>query len=768
MPNFVSPGVYTFENDASFYAPSVNPTVIGVLGFASRGPSNEPTLITTPADLIRQFGTPDMVQGGQGLLGALEILEQTRQLYYIRVATDTAAGARVDVPLGTCPTAVIGYNRLDSNYAYKMDVTVTDYSGNTIGQAPTELVFYRERPGVAGAVSSTQYTTATTSATAWHETVSLGLGKVFGGNDAALSLSSYVASGWLVARDAGKNVALTVNNTYFASAGANGGALDFDGATVSATPWDPDSDFDWITLPGGAAAYGAQAKYIATFSGHGIAGTDTNYGGYYNSGITYGVTFVPSGIFGAYRLESQYDGLGYNYSATTNELGQAVYRGLRAKVRAGADGRNYIEIESDGNTEESFETLFYQNRTAGESLWPEDIINQGLDNPTSQYIKGNFGVFSGVAYSNLSALVSAPELATTTPDEWGERLSGKPAYFTRTGNLINPASKKFFRFVKLVPGNYNFTKGNNGDARDYGGDMSNAKIKTAYIGTPTLKTGMYGFDRDDIPVTIALAPGVSEQNIQNSLVTLAETSKKFLAVLGTPLGFTTAQQAIAWTNGNATGRTSALNSSYAAVYWPWVKSFDAFTGKDQFYDPAIYAVRQMAYTDEVADAWFAPAGLLRGRLTRPVDVEVQLSQGDRDALYGGGNCVNPIVKFNTDGIAVYGQRTTQRAATALDRINVRRLMIYLHRLVLDATRQYVFEPNDPILWETVRETLNPALSEIQSRRGITEYKVICDSSTNTPLRIDRNELWCKVIIKPTKAAEVLVFELNLTNQSSNL
>jgi len=176
----------------------------------------------------------------------------------------------------------------------------------------------------------------------------------------------------------------------------------------------------------------------------------------------------------------------------------------------------------------------------------------------------------------------------------------------------------------------------------------------------------------------------------------------------------------------------------------------------------------MCYTDETSDPWFAPAGLVRGRLTQPTDVEVKLNQGDRDALYGPGNIVNPITKFTTDGIVIYGQRTGQRAATALDRINVRRLMIYLRRLVLQSTRRFVFEPNDPVTWEAVRNILTPALGEIQSRRGIREFKVVCDESTNTPLRVDRNELWCKVIIQPTKAAEIVVFEFNVTNQTGGI
>ena len=135
-------------------------------------------------------------------------------------------------------------------------------------------------------------------------------------------------------------------------------------------------------------------------------------------------------------------------------------------------------------------------------------------------------------------------------------------------------------------------------------------------------------------------------------------------------------------------------------------------------------------------------------------------------MYSGGNCLNPIVNFPQNGIAIFGQRTTQRQPTALDRINVRRMMIYIKKVLLASTQRLVFEPNDPITWARVEDLCNPLLDDISRRRGITQFKVVCDSSTNTPIRIDRNEMWTKIMIKPTKTAEMVIFELNLTSQSA--
>jgi hypothetical protein len=148
-------------------------------------------------------------------------------------------------------------------------------------------------------------------------------------------------------------------------------------------------------------------------------------------------------------------------------------------------------------------------------------------------------------------------------------------------------------------------------------------------------------------------------------------------------------------------------------------------------------------------------------------VEKTLNQGDRDMLSRSGEIINPIVKFPGEGIIVWGQKTAQRLPSALDRINVRRLMIVVRRMILGSTRSLVFEPNDPLTWKRVEDSLNSSLSDIKRRRGIVEFQVTCDDTTNTAARVNRNELWCKVIVKPTKTAEVLVFEVNLTNQSTD-
>ena len=351
----------------------------------------------------------------------------------------------------------------------------------------------------------------------------------------------------------------------------------------------------------------------------------------------------------------------------------------------------------------------------------------------------------------------------TLPTTWGGAFGGGSGKFIDAAGSEVTADVTDVVYGKLVDGTYNFEHGVNGDLGDGSKSFTDATVKAAIIGNAASGNGIYSFLKEDIDISILAIPGCTEQNVVNNAISIAADSQEFLFVTNPPLGVTSPQNAIAWSNGTNEGRTAALNNSYAAVYWPWVKLFNTFTQVDEYVSPDIFAIRQMAFTDNNFDAWFAPAGLVRGRLTKPVDVEMVLTQGDRDALYGPGNIINPVQKFATEGIVLWGQRTAQRTATALDRINVRRLMIVIRKMLIASTRQFVFEPNDAATWKRITNAVEPLMADIKSRRGVTDFKVICDSSTNTPIRIDRNELWCKVILQPTKAAEVIVFELNLTS-----
>ena len=213
--------------------------------------------------------------------------------------------------------------------------------------------------------------------------------------------------------------------------------------------------------------------------------------------------------------------------------------------------------------------------------------------------------------------------------------------------------------------------------------------------------------------------------------------------------------------------SAAINSSYGALYWGWLKTFDQYNDQNIWVPPSGHVSAVFARTARETEQWFAPAGLRRGKLLTAIDVEYNPGQGERDLLYGSGNAVNPIVSFIQDGIVVFGQRTLQRQSTALDRVNVRMLLIFLKKNLNRILRSFIFEPNDETAWAQVRNVVNPFLSDIQARRGLDGYKVVCDETNNTPERRDRNQLWVSVFIKPTKAIEFIVLNLVILQSSAS-
>jgi hypothetical protein len=200
--------------------------------------------------------------------------------------------------------------------------------------------------------------------------------------------------------------------------------------------------------------------------------------------------------------------------------------------------------------------------------------------------------------------------------------------------------------------------------------------------------------------------------------------------------------------------STGIDSNYATTYWPWVQMVDPNTGKYSYQPPTFMAVRAIAYTDNVANPWNAPAGSQRG-LAGPsvVRADIKLKKQDRDTLYQGR--VNPIATYIQEGVVVWGQKTLQSKPSALDRINVRRLLLQVRRLVAAASQTLVFEQNDQTLRDQFLAKVEPILLQIKNQRGLTAFKVVMDDSNNTNETIDRNTLVGKIQLKPTRTAEFI-------------
>ena len=210
---------------------------------------------------------------------------------------------------------------------------------------------------------------------------------------------------------------------------------------------------------------------------------------------------------------------------------------------------------------------------------------------------------------------------------------------------------------------------------------------------------------------------------------------------------------------DAVTQAVSRDTSYAATYWPWVRIMDPGTGK-QIYIPASTLIPGVyAFNDRVAAPWFAPAGINRGGLSTVLRAKLKLSQSDRDALYV--NNINPIATFPRTGVSVFGQKTLQKGASALDRINVRRLLIELKSFISQVADTLVFEQNTITTRTNFLSRVNPYLETIQQKQGLYAFKIVMDDTNNTPDVIDRNQLIGQIYIQPSRTAEFIALDFIL-------
>jgi phage tail sheath protein FI len=259
---------------------------------------------------------------------------------------------------------------------------------------------------------------------------------------------------------------------------------------------------------------------------------------------------------------------------------------------------------------------------------------------------------------------------------------------------------------------------------------------------------------DEYDINMIVAPGVTRadhSSVFTSILDMVEERSDafFIADAGnanTSLSATVTQ-------------AQSVDSNYAAVYYPWIKTIDINTNKLITVPPSVLLPGVFAANDNVAGEWFAPAGLNRGGLTGAVAVLDRLSQAEKDTLYE--NKVNPIVQFPGQGIVVFGQKTLQDKPSALDRINVRRLLLTVRKYIASSSRYLVFEQNSAETRTKFLNIVNPYLNSIQSRQGLYAFRVIMDESNNTPDVIDRNILKGAIYLQPTKTAEFIQIDFNI-------
>jgi len=343
------------------------------------------------------------------------------------------------------------------------------------------------------------------------------------------------------------------------------------------------------------------------------------------------------------------------------------------------------------------------------------------------------------SYFNASRYVRVSAVNTPTPYYFDNTGVAKPQY---TSSIPVNASGSFTGGVGTVAAGANFY------------ETIDASNTQGLVGADYNNMISLLSNQDEYKFNILFAPGLYNSGYTSqctSMINNTQTRGDSLFILDlVPYGTQTLSA--------VTTQANSRNTSYAASYWPWVQMIDPATGKNVWVPASTVMAGVFAFNDTVAEPWFAPAGINRGGL-QVIRAEQKLPQTSRDTLYT--NKVNPIATFPGTGTVVYGQKTLQTQASALDRVNVRRLLIALKNYISQIANTLVFEQNSTATRNVFLSQVNPYLESVQQKQGLYAFRVIMNETNNTADVIDRNELIGQIYIQPTRTAEFIYLDFNI-------
>ena len=409
----------------------------------------------------------------------------------------------------------------------------------------------------------------------------------------------------------------------------------------------------------------------------------------------------------------------------------------------------------------------------GEGGYPSNLV------PQFKFTLDEVFVTTGSAYSATNPTLNITDAAYIS----GSLANGTS--FTATSsvggaaNYENILDAKINRFTSPLFGGYD---GTNIKERDPFGNhlLTNSSTEQNSYEFYTIRRAIRTIaDPEVIETNLVSVPGLTNEELTKFLIDTCESRADALAVIDVTGGFIPRHEdkrtseerkgEIGTVLSNMKARN--LNSSYGAAYYPFVKVRDDQTGTIVTMPPSVVALGVLANTERAADVWFAPAGFRRGGLSlgagglTVTGVETKLTSRNRDDLYEVN--INPIASFPAEGIVVFGQKTLQATPSALDRINVRRLLIFLKRGISRIASTTLFQPNVQATWNSFKSKADRFLGDVQVRFGLTDFKVVLDETTTTPDLVDRNILYAKVFVKPARAIEFIAIDFIITRSGAS-
>jgi hypothetical protein len=760
----VSPGVFTRENDLSFLTQGIGEIGAAIIGPFKQGPAFIPTIIRTQSEFEDTFGTPDGTYYSE--YAVQNYLREAGQVTVVRVGG--VGGYQQVAPLAIFASASAGLGRKLVGVLHSTNIgnEGVGFTGATVVNNDATDGSFVINTLVAGVNVSASILSSDTN----------DLSDVFGespfGSKTAYAYSYFENVAGYYTGSVTNNVVIdgiVLPPQDFAYDTTEAQTPMVQSQLISGERYDL---FNFVTL-GHGDTY--NTKYKVGISNVKAAGEDgsTDYSTFTVTIRSYSDTDKRKSVIETFN-NVNLDAASPNYIArrigdrynTINSDGKITengdYSNKSKYVRVVVSAAGSFPISAAPFGHGAYTNPIKATNNAESLLVPAVVYQTNSIGNTSSspiYFSGFDFETTGVKLDNANYLKPIPKTAETGSNT-SFAFDANGLTYVMTGSVSSDMVKRQFilGFQEGFDGmNPTVTKAKAGDVGIWGNANTqgfNCASSTSSGSVAYTKAINAVSNPDEWDINMVVTPGIV-RSLHPAIVTKAIDMVESRQDCFYIADFNDYDDTIT----EATEQANAVDSNYVATYYPWVKTIDTNTNKLMSVPPSVLMPAVFAANDRLAAEWFAPAGLNRGGITGAVSVLNRLTHSERDTLYE--NKVNPIAAFPGQGIVAFGQKTLQDKASALDRINVRRLLIVLKKFVASTSRYLVFEQNTSTTRNRFLNTVNPYLEAVQQRQGLYSFRVVMDESNNTPDVIDRNILAGQIFLQPAKTAEFIVIDFNI-------
>ena len=755
----VSPGVFTRENDLSFLAQGIGEIGAAIVGPFKKGPAFVPTIIRTQSEFEDKFGTPDGTYYTE--YAVQNYLREAGTVTVVRVMN--VGGYSQVTPIGIAVSGSTGYKLVSTLHSTAAGNEEVGFGAFTITDGTASGSFVVSGSGIGSVSTSIKPADTNDVSDVFGESP-------FGSKHGYVySFFENVASQSIADHDDTNGWGLDVSAVALAT-------QEFGDASYATTPYVKsqlisNERFDLFRFHTLGYGNNENTRFKVSISNVKAAGEDggTDYSTFSVTIRSFAdtdkrksvletfnnVNLDPSSPnFIARRIGDRFLTIDSNGKITEN--GDWVNNSKYVRVEVAAQGSYpvsaapfahgaYTNPIYVGGDETLVPAVVYQTASSGNTAG-SPLYYAGFDFETA-----------GVKLDNANYLAPIPNNASTGSNvDFG--FDSQLSYVMSGSDSSDMVKRQFsLAFQSGFDGQspaIRIAKAGDTDwgvANTQGFDCSSATASGSVAYTKALNAVS---NPDEWDINMLVTPGIVRSlhpSVTTKAIDIVEARQDAFYIAD----FNDFDDTIA----EATAQATAVDSNYAATYYPWVKTVDTNTNKLVTVPPSVLMPAVFAANDAIAAEWFAPAGLNRGGIVGAVSVLNRLTHSERDTLYE--NKVNPIAAFPGQGIVAFGQKTLQDKSSALDRINVRRLLITVKKFVASTSRFLVFEQNTAQTRGKFINTVQPYLEGIQQRQGLYAFKVVMDETNNTPDVVDRNILAGQIFLQPTKTAEFIVIDFNI-------